>query len=158
MGLQEFTGSLDGQGVRVGIVVARFNRTVTEQLLAGALDSLARHGVAGDDVSIVRVPGAFELPFAARRLAAAGRYDALICLGAIVRGETPHFEYIAAEVTRGLGQIMADHQIPIAFGVLTTNTIEQALARAGQGHGNKGYEAAATALEMARLAQLLGSP
>jgi len=156
MGLRELTGSLDGQGVRVGIVVSRFNRTVTEQLLSGALEALAHHGVASDDVLIARVPGAFELPFAARRLAASGRYDALICLGAIVRGETPHFEYIAAEVTHGLGRIVADHQIPIAFGVLTTNTIEQALARAGQGHGNKGYEAAATAIEMARLAKLLG--
>ncbi len=155
MGHHELTGSLDGQGVRVGIIVSRFNRTVTDQLLAGALEALARHGVANDDVLVVRVPGAFELPFAARRLAAVGRYDALICLGAIVRGETPHFEYIATEVTRGLGCVIAEHHVPVAFGVLTTNTIEQALARAGKGHGNKGYEAAVTAIEMARVTQLL---
>jgi 6,7-dimethyl-8-ribityllumazine synthase len=146
---------LDGAGLRFGVVVARFNRTVTGALLAGALDGLAAHGVADDDVLVVHVPGAFEVPFAARQLAAAGRYDALICLAAVVRGETPHFEYISAEVTRGVGSIVAEHRLPVAFGVLTTDTIEQALARAGEGHGNKGYEAAVTAIEMARVARLL---
>lgn len=155
MALKEFTGSLEGKGLRVGIVVSRFNRAVTEQLLAGALEGLAVHGVAEDDIEVVRVPGAFEVPFAVRRLAAAGRHQALICLGAVIRGETPHFDYIAAEVTRGIGRVVEDHHVPIAFGVLTTDTVEQALARAGATHGNKGYEAAVTAIEMARLGQLL---
>lgn len=156
MAARELTGSLDGTGLRVGIVVSRFNRTVTEALLVGALEALAEHGVAAEDTVVVRVPGAFEVPFAARRLAGAGVYDAILCLGAVVRGETPHFEYIAAEVTRGIGRIVEDHRLPIAFGILTTDTIEQALARAGEGHGNKGYESAVTAIEMARLGRLLG--
>ena len=152
---RELTGSLDGGGLRFGIVVARFNRTVTGALLQGALEALAAHGVGDDDVLVVHVPGAFEVPFAAQQLAAAGRYDALICLAAVVRGETPHFEYISTEVTRGVGSIVAEHRLPIAFGVLTTDTIEQALARAGEGHGNKGYEAAVTAIEMAQVARQL---
>src|SRR5437868_5290200 len=156
MAVRELTGSLEGTGLRVGIVVARFNRSVTEGLLIGALDALARHGVADDDIAVVHVPGAFEVPFAARRLAGAGIYDALVCLGAVVRGETPHFEYIATEVTRGIGRIIADHRLPIAFGMLTTDTIEQALERSGAGHGNKGYESAVTAIEMAQLGRLLG--
>jgi 6,7-dimethyl-8-ribityllumazine synthase len=155
MARRELAGALEGKGLHVGIVVARFNRAVTEPLLAGALEGLARHGVADADVTIVHVPGAFEVPFAARGLAAAGDHDVLICLGAVVRGDTPHFEYIAAEVTRGIGRVIEDHRIPIAFGVLTTDTIEQALARAGAGHGNKGYEAAVTAIEMAQVARLL---
>ena len=156
MGVRELTGSFDGTGLRVGIVVSRFNRTVTEALLAGALEALAGHGVAVEDTVVVHVPGAFEVPFAVRRLAGTGVYDALICLGAVVRGETPHFDYIAAEVTRGIGRVVEDHRVPIAFGVLTTDTIEQALARAGAGHGNKGYESAVTAIEMAQLGRLLG--
>ncbi len=152
---RELTGSLEGAGLRFGIVVARFNRTVTGGLLAGALEGLATHGVGDDDVLVVHVPGAFEVPFAAQQLATAGRYDALICLAAVVRGETPHFEYISAEVTRGVGAIVAEHRLPVAFGVLTTDTIEQALARAGEGHGNKGYEAAVTAIEMAQVARAL---
>jgi 6,7-dimethyl-8-ribityllumazine synthase len=156
MAVREFTGTLEGAGLRIGIVVSRFNRTVTESLLRGALEALERHGVAVDETVVVHVPGAFEVPFAARRLAAAGRYDALVCLGAVIRGETPHFEYICAEVTRGLGRIMGDHGLPVAFGMLTTDTIEQALDRAGAHHGNKGYEAAVTAIEMARLGRVLG--
>ena len=152
---RELTGSLEGRGLRFGIVVARFNRSVTGPLLAGALEALAAHGVGDDDLVVVHVPGAFEVPFAARQLAAGGRCDALICLAAVIRGETPHFEYISAEVTRGVGAIVAEHRIPVAFGVLTTDTIEQALARAGDGHGNKGYEAAVTAIEMVQLARLL---
>jgi 6,7-dimethyl-8-ribityllumazine synthase len=152
---RELTGTLDGAGLRVGIVAARFNRSVTGPLLTGALEALAAHGVADGDVVVAHVPGAFEVPFAARELATARHCDALICLAAVIRGETPHFEYICAEVTRGIGAIIADHRIPVAFGVLTTDTIEQALARAGEGHGNKGYEAAVTAIEMAQLARLL---
>ena len=154
--VRELTGPLEGGGLRFGVVVSRFNRSVTTSLLSGALEALAGHGVADDDVLVAHVPGAFEIPYAAKRLAHAGQYDALICLGAVVRGETPHFDYICAEVTRALGRIMDAHRLPIAFGVLTTDTIEQALARAGEGHGNKGYEAAVTAIEMVRLARLLG--
>ncbi|MEO6026493.1 MAG: 6,7-dimethyl-8-ribityllumazine synthase [Candidatus Binatia bacterium] len=153
---RELTGPVDGGGLRVGIVVARFNRSVTAPLLAGALEGLAAHGVKDDDITVAHVPGAFEIPFAAQELARGGRYEALICLGAVIRGDTPHFEYICEEVTRGLGRIVDRQRIPVAFGVLTTNTIEQALVRAGEGHGNKGYEAAVTAIEMARLARLLG--
>ena len=152
---REITGPLEGRELRFGIVVSRFNRSVTAPLLAGALAGLAAHGVADDDVVVAHVPGAFEIPFAADALARTGKYHALICLGAVVRGETPHFDYICAEVTRGVGRIMAEQRLPIAFGVLTTDTIEQALARAGEGHGNKGYEAAVTAIEMAQLARLL---
>lgn len=153
---RELTGPLDGGGLRFGIVVARFNRSVTAPLLAGALEGLAAHAVADGDITVAHVPGAFEIPFAAQELARSGRYDALVCLGAVIRGDTPHFEYICEEVTRGVGRIVERQRIPVAFGVLTTNTIEQALARAGEGHGNKGYEAAVTAIEMARLARLLG--
>jgi 6,7-dimethyl-8-ribityllumazine synthase len=153
---RELTGPLEGGGLRFGIVVSRFNRSVTAPLLAGALDGLSAHGVADTDVTVAHVPGAFEIPFAAQELARVGRYDALICLGAVIRGETPHFDYICDAVTRGVERIVDQQRIPVAFGVLTTNTIEQALARAGEGHGNKGYEAAVTAIEMARLARLLG--
>ena len=152
---RELTGPLEGRELRFGIVVSRFNRSVTAPLLAGALEGLKAHGVADDDVVVAHVPGAFEIPFAADAMARAAKYHALICLGAVVRGETPHFDYICAEVTRGIGRIMAEQRLPIAFGVLTTDTIEQALARAGEGHGNKGYEAAVTAIEMAQLARLL---
>lgn len=154
--VRELTGPLEGGGLRFGVVVSRFNRSVTGSLLAGALEALAAHGVADDDVLVAHVPGAFEIPYAAKRMAHSGQYDALICLGAVVRGETPHFDYICAEVTRAIGRIMDAHRLPIAFGVLTTDTIEQALARAGEGHGNKGYEAAVTAIEMVRLCRLLG--
>ena len=153
---KELKGSLEGKGLRIGVVVSRFNQSVTEQLLVGALEALGGHGVRAEDIEVVHVPGAFEVPFAARRLAAGGGFDALVCLGAVIRGETPHFEYIAAEVTRGIGRVVEDHRLPIAFGVLTTDTVEQALARAGEGYGNKGYEAAVTAIEMARLGRLLG--
>lgn len=153
---RELTGALDGRGLRFAIVVSRFNRSVTAPLLTGALEGLAAHGVGDDDIVVAHVPGAFEIPFAAQELARVGRYHALVCLGAVVRGETPHFDYICAEVTRGVGRIVAEHRLPVAFGVLTTDTIEQALARAGEGHGNKGYEAAVTAIEMAQLARLLG--
>ncbi len=155
MAVRELAGSLDGHGLRIGIVVSRFNRSITDALLNGALEALESHGVAEQDISVVHVPGAFEVPFAARRLAKAGGFDALICLGAVIRGDTPHFDYIASEVTRGIGAVVADHDLPVAFGVLTTDTIEQALDRAGARHGNKGFEAATTALEMARLRKLL---
>lgn len=137
-----------GEGLRIGIALARFNQSVTDLLLAGALDALKRHGVADDAIDVATVPGAFELPLCAQRLAAAGRYDALVCLGAVVRGETPHFDYVAAEAARGIVKVSLRLDLPIAFGVLTTDTVEQALARAGGARGNKGYDAAVTALEM----------
>jgi 6,7-dimethyl-8-ribityllumazine synthase len=140
-----------GQGLRIGIAVARFNQSVTDLLLAGALEALVGHGVDDDAIDVATVPGAFELPLCAQRMAATGRYDAIISLGAVVRGETPHFEYVAAEAARGLGEVARAADLPITFGVLTTDTIEQALARAGGGRGNKGYEAAVTALEMVEL-------
>jgi len=143
--------SLDGTGLRVGIVVSRFNDVVTDRLLDGALDGFRRHGVADDRIEIASVPGAFELPFCAQRLAATGRYDALVCLGAVVRGETPHFEFVAGEAARVIADVARRHDLPVAFGVLTTDTIEQALARAGGERGNKGYEAAVTALEMVQV-------
>jgi 6,7-dimethyl-8-ribityllumazine synthase len=144
-----------GEGLRVGVAVARFNRAVTDALLAGAVEALTRHGVAEDAIDVVTVPGAFELPLCAQRLAESGRYDALVCLGAIVRGETPHFDFVAGEAARGLGAAATRFDMPVAFGVLTTDTMEQALARAGGTHGNKGYDAAVTALEMVQVLRAL---
>lgn len=137
-----------GDGLRIGVVVARFNQAVTDALLTGAIEALTKHGVAEDAIDVAIVPGAFELPLAAQRLAAAGRYDAIICLGAVVRGETPHFDYVAGEAARGVGEVARRYDLPVTFGVLTTDDVTQALARAGGGHGNKGYDAAVTALEM----------
>jgi 6,7-dimethyl-8-ribityllumazine synthase len=148
---RQFRATPSGDGLRIGVVLARFNQAVTDQLLAGTLDALGRHGVADDAIDVATVPGAFELPLAAQRLAATGRYDALVCLGAVVRGETPHFEFVAGEAARGIGEVARRHDLPVAFGVLTTDTVEQALARAGGGRGNRGYEAAVTALEMVAL-------
>jgi 6,7-dimethyl-8-ribityllumazine synthase len=137
-----------GDGLRIGIVVARFNQAVTDGLLAGALQALEQRGVPEDAIDVAIVPGAFELPLCAQRLAATGRYDAIVCLGAVVRGETPHFDYVASEAARGVGEVARRFDLPVSFGVLTTDDVTQALARAGGGHGNKGYDAAVTALEM----------
>jgi 6,7-dimethyl-8-ribityllumazine synthase len=145
----------DGEGLRIGVALARFNQGVTDQLLAGALDALTRHSVAEDAIDVATVPGAFELPLCAQRLAATGRYDAIICLGAVVRGETPHFDYVAGEAARGIGDVARRHDLPVTFGVLTTDTVEQALARAGGDRGNKGYEAAVTALEMVQVLRVV---
>jgi len=133
------------------VLVSRFNETITQRLLDGALDALVRHGVAFDDVDVFWVPGAWELPAAARRVAASERYDALVALGAVIRGETPHFDYVAGEAARGLSLASADFDVPIAFGVLTCDTVAQAEARAGGEHGNKGWDSALAALEMADL-------
>ena len=148
-------GQLDGKGLKFGIVAARFNSFVTERLLAGALDALARSGVAEEDVEIVRVPGSWDMPVAAAELARQKRHDGLICLGAVIRGDTPHFDYVAGEAAKGLGQIAAAMGVPVAFGVLTTNTLEQAIDRAGGKSGNKGFDAATTAIEMANLMRRL---
>ena len=133
------------------MLVSRFNETITQRLLDGALDALVRHGVAFDDVDVFWVPGAWELPAAARRVAASERYNALVALGAVIRGETPHFDFVAGEAARGLSLASADFDVPIAFGVLTCDTVAQAEARAGGEHGNKGWDAALAALEMADL-------
>lgn len=148
-------GEPNGAGLRIAVVVARFNEDVTSKMLDGAREALAQHGVREDDVDIAWVPGAFELPFAARKLAESRRYDAVVCLGAVIRGETPHFDYVAAEATRGIADVGRDTGIPAAFGVITPNTKEQALARAGGAKGNKGFDAVLTAIEMANLAKLL---
>ena len=147
----EFSGAPRGQGRRCAVVVSRFNETITQRLLEGALDALVRHGVTFDDVDVFWVPGAWELPAAARRVAASERYDALVALGAVIRGDTPHFDYVAGEASRGLSLASADFDIPVAFGVLTCDTMAQAEARAGGEHGNKGWDAALAALEMADL-------
>jgi 6,7-dimethyl-8-ribityllumazine synthase len=149
--MPEFTGAPRGQGRRCAVVVSRFNETITQRLLDGALDALVRHGVAFDDVDVFWVPGAWELPPAARRAAATERYDALIALGAVIRGDTPHSDFVAGEASRGLSLASADFDVPIAFGVLTCDTMAQAEARAGGEHGNKGWDAALAALEMADL-------
>lgn len=150
-----FEGQLDARGLKFALIVSRFNSFVTERLLAGALDALQRTGAAEADIEIVRVPGSWEMPAAAAALARQKRFDAIVCLGAVIRGETPHFDYIAAEAAKGLAQVSLETGVPVAFGVLTTNTLEQAIDRAGAKGGNKGYEAAMTAIEMANLLRSL---
>ena len=152
---RQLQAKASGEGLRIGVALARFNQAVTARLLAGALEALIAQGVAEDAIDVVTVPGAFELPLCAQRLAAAGRYDALVCLGAVVRGETPHFDFVAGEAARGIAEVSRRHDLPIAFGVLTTDTIEQALARAGGERGNKGSEAALTALEMVQVLRVV---
>jgi 6,7-dimethyl-8-ribityllumazine synthase len=149
--MAEFTGSPTGKGRRFAIVASRFNEEITSTLVDGAKDALARHGAAPDDTDIVWVPGAWELPAAARRLLASERYDGLVVVGAVIRGETPHFDYVAGEASRGLAQASADFDRPIGFGLLTCDTMAQAEARAGGSHGNKGWDAALAALEMVDL-------
>lgn len=150
-------GHLDGKAKRFGIVVSRFNSFISERLLEGALDALTRHGTDDQDIEIVRVPGSFEIPLFAKRLAESGKYHAVICLGALIRGATPHFEFISAEVTKGIAQAALETGLPVVYGVITTDTIEQAIERAGTKAGNKGFDAALAALEqadlIARLAQ-----
>jgi 6,7-dimethyl-8-ribityllumazine synthase len=148
-------GGLSSKGLRFAIVVARFNSFITDRLLAGALDALARTGCAESDIEIVKVPGSWEMPVVARDLAARKRHDAIICVGAVIRGETPHFDYVAGGAAKGLAQVAADSGVPVAFGVLTCNTLEQAIDRAGGKGGNKGFDAAMTAVEMADLLRRL---
>jgi 6,7-dimethyl-8-ribityllumazine synthase len=150
-------GKLWGEGLRFGIVLSRFNGFITERLLEGAIDGLVRHGVRDEDIDVVRVPGAFEIPIAAKCLALLSRYQAIICLGAVIRGATPHFDYIAGQVSSGVAATAVETSVPCIFGILTTDTIEQAVERAGTKMGNKGWEAALSAVEMANvLAQLQG--
>ncbi len=145
-----FEGKLLGQGLRFGIVVARFNEFITNRLLSGAVDILRRHGVSDSDIEVAWVPGAFEIPLAAKKMAAC-RYDGVICLGAVIRGTTPHFDYIASEVTKGIAQVGLEAGIPVIYGLITADTLEQAIERAGTKAGNKGAEAALSALEMVNL-------
>jgi len=150
-------GNLDAKGLKFAILVSRFNSFITERLLGGALDALARSGADAADIEVVRVPGSWELPVAALELARQKRHDALICLSAVIRGDTPHFDYVAAEAAKGIGQVSMQTGMPVAFGVLTTNTLEQAIDRAGAKSGNKGFDAAMTAVEMANLMRQLRS-
>lgn len=140
-------GNLDAKGLTFGIVVSRFNSFICERLLEGAIDALVRHGANETDITVARIPGAFEIPLAAKTMAASRKYDAVICLGAVIRGSTPHFEYVSSEVSKGVASVSLESGLPIAFGVLTTDTIEQAVERAGTKAGNKGFEAAVTAIE-----------
>jgi 6,7-dimethyl-8-ribityllumazine synthase len=149
--------SLVATGLRVGLVVSRFNSLVTEQLLQGALDALRRHGVAEDAIEVFRCPGTFELPAVLRRVAAAGRFDAVVALGAVIRGGTPHFEYVAAEATKGVASVALEAGCAVSLGILTCDTMEQALERAGVKSGNKGFDAAMAAIEQANLLKGLGA-
>ncbi len=155
---RSFDGGLDARHLRVAVVGSRFNETISRQLVDGASDCLRRHGIAEENLSVVWVPGAFELPAAAMRLASSNEFDAIVCVGAVIRGDTPHFEYVAGAAARGIGQAALDTGVPMSFGVLTTNTVAQAEERAGGKMGNKGFEAALAAIEMANLFETLPKP
>lgn len=144
-------GRLSAEGFRYAIVVSRFNDFICSKLVEGAIDALARHGASDEQISLIRVPGAFETPFVAKKLAQSGKYDAVICLGAVIRGATPHFDYVAAEVSKGIAAVALESGVPVTFGVLTTDNLEQAIERAGSKSGNKGYDAAIAAIEMVNL-------
>lgn len=146
-----FEGNLISQGKKYGIIVGRFNEFIGGKLLSGAIDGLKRHGVEEEEIDITWVPGAYEIPLIAKKMAKSQRYDAVICLGAVIRGSTPHFDFVANEVAKGVAQVSLDTEVPVIFGVLTTDTIEQAIERAGTKAGNKGYDAAVTAIEMINL-------
>ncbi len=152
---QVIEGNLDARGLKFAVICARFNNFITDRLLSGALDALKRSGAKKDDIEIVKVPGAWELPLAAKAIAGEKRHDAIIALGAVIRGETPHFDHVAGQAAAGLAAVGIETGLPIAFGVLTTNTVEQAIDRAGGKSGNKGYDAAMTAIEMADLLRRL---
>ena len=149
-------GKLIAKGLKFGIVVSRFNSFISDRLLEGAMDALRRSGAGEEDCVIARVPGSFEIPLAAKKMAKTGRYDAIICLGCVIRGATPHYAYIATEVTKGIATVSLESEIPVALGVLTTDTIEQAIERAGTKVGNKGFDAAMSAIEMANLLREMG--
>ncbi len=149
--MRTFEGNLIAQGLKFGIVVGRFNEFIGGKLLAGAIDALKRHGAEEDNIEITWVPGAFEIPIVAKKMAKTQKYDGVICLGAVIRGSTPHFDYVSSEVSKGIANVSLETEIPVIFGVLTTDTIEQAIERAGTKAGNKGYDAAVTAIEMANI-------
>jgi 6,7-dimethyl-8-ribityllumazine synthase len=149
--MKVYEGKLLAQGLRFGIVISRFNDFICDRLLGGALDALKRSGGSEEQIDVFKVPGAFEIPLIAKQVAVTGRYDAVICLGAVIRGATPHFDYVANEVSKGIASVSLDSNVPIAFGVLTTDTLEQAIERAGSKAGNKGWDAAMAAIEMVNL-------
>ncbi len=152
---KKFEGKLDGKDLKISIVISRFNNFITEKLLDGAIDCLTRHDVKTDDIEVYWVPGSYEIPSMAKKVSLMKKSDAIICLGCVIRGETPHFDYIAAEVSKGVAQVSLEAGIPVIFGVLTTDTIEQAIERAGTKVGNKGFDAALSAIEMANLFKLV---
>ncbi len=153
---KHFEGMLLGKGLKFGLVASRFNEFITGKLLDGAQDALLRHGVNREDIEVAWVPGSFEIPLIAKKLAETKRYDAVICLSAVIRGGTPHFEYIAAEVSKGIAKVGLDAGLPVIYGVITADTLEQAIERAGTKMGNKGFDAAVTAIEMANLLKTIG--
>jgi len=153
---KSYEGMLLGEGLRFGLVVSRFNEFITTKLLEGAQDALLRHGVRQEDIDIAWTPGSFEIPVIAKKMAESGRYAAIICLGTVIRGGTPHFEYIAAEVSKGIARVMLESGLPVIFGIITADTLEQAIERAGTKMGNKGFDAALSALEMANLLRAVG--
>jgi 6,7-dimethyl-8-ribityllumazine synthase len=146
-----FEGRISAEGFRFGVIVSRFNDFISSKLVEGALDALKRHGAKDEMISLIKVPGSFEIPVAARKTADSGQFDAIICLGAVIRGATPHFDYVAAEVSKGIAAVALESGIPVTFGVLTTDSLEQAIERAGSKSGNKGWDAAMAAMEMANL-------
>lgn len=148
---KSYEGNLDAKGLKFGIVVARFNEFISTRLLDGAIDCIVRHGAARNAIDVAWVPGAFEIPLVASKMAESGKYNAVVCLGAVIRGGTPHFDYVASEVSKGIAKISLDTKVPVAMGVLTTDTIEQAVERAGTKAGNKGWQAASGAIEMGQL-------
>ena len=154
--MKVYEGNLVAEGIRVGVVCARFNEFIVSKLLSGCEDGLLRRGVRGDDIHVAWVPGAFEIPLVASKLANSGKYDAVICLGAVIRGSTSHYDYVCAEVSKGIATVSLQSQIPVLFGVLTTDTIEQAIERAGTKAGNKGYDCALSAVEMVNLLREIG--
>lgn len=149
-------GNFSGKGLKVGIVAGRFNEFITSKLIGGAVDALRRHEVNDDDIDLAWVPGAFEIPLVVKKMAESGKYDAVIALGAVIKGATPHFDYVCAEVSKGVANVSLDSEVPVIFGVITTDSIEQAIERAGTKAGNKGFDAAATAIEMANLLKQIG--
>lgn len=153
--MMTYEGKLIAEGLKFGIVAARFNEFITNKLVGGALDALHRHGVAESDIEIAWVPGAFEIPLVAQKMAETQKYDAIICLGAVIRGATPHFDFVSAEVSKGVAHVGLETKLPVVFGVLTTDTIEQAIERAGTKAGNKGFDSAITAIETVNLLKMI---
>jgi len=153
--MKKIEGNVIGSSIKVGIVAARFNEFIVNKLIGGAQDALIRHGVSDDDISLAYVPGAFEIPLAAKKMAQSGKYDTVICLGAVIKGSTSHYDYVCAEVSKGVASVSLETGIPVLFGVLTTDNIEQAIERAGTKAGNKGYDAACSAIEMVNMLKKL---
>ncbi len=153
--MNKLEGKVVAEGIRVGIIASRFNEFIVGKLVGGAEDGLVRHGVSGDDITVAWVPGAFEIPVIAKKMALSGKYDAVICVGAVIRGQTSHYDYVCAEVSKGIAQVSLEAGIPVMFGILTTDTIEQAIERAGSKAGNKGYDCALGAIEMVNLMKQL---